>query len=58
MTMEEIVLAEIRKNIAAMPDEQRIQTEAIATTLRNVVTHGGPPAAYALALIGAEMAAE
>lgn len=58
MTSEQIVLAEIRKNIAAMPDEQRIRTEAIATTLRNIVKCGGEEAHFALALIGAELAAD
>lgn len=57
MTQEEATLAEIKKHIAALPSDERIQVEVIARTVRNIVQHGGSHAALAFALVGAEMAA-
>ena len=58
MTGEQIVLAEIRKNLAGLDEDTRIKIEAIAQTLRGIVRLGGDEARFALALIGAEMAAQ
>jgi hypothetical protein len=52
------MLAEIRKNIAELGDDARIRIESMAQTVRNVVNVGGDEGRYALALVGAELAAE
>ena len=56
MTTEQIVLAEIRKNIGELGNEQRIRVGAIAQIIRDIAE--GEDGMYALALVGAELAAE
>lgn len=56
MTQEESTLNEIRKHIATQSEDDRIRIEAIARTLRNIIT-ADEHAGLAFALVGAEMAA-
>lgn len=57
MTTEEIVLAEIRKNISEMLGADRARVEMLADTIRHGVQANGALGRFALALVGAEMAA-
>ena len=57
MTPEKIALYEIREMIETLPEEDRIRVQAIAMTLRNILTDG-PLAMMAFALVGAEQAAK
>ena len=56
MTDEEQVLAKIRAMVAALPHDDRIQVEAIATTLRSILRIDRC-ATLAYSLVGAELAA-
>lgn len=58
MTPEQLVLAEVKAQVEAMPADDRIVVLAVACTLRNIIATGGDNARMALALIGAELAAE
>ena len=56
MTSEEHTLRLIREHIATLPEATRVQTEAIAVTLRTLV-QSALAGELALALVGAELAA-
>lgn len=56
MTTEEIVLKEVRKNIAEMSNDDQIAIAVRAATLRNIV-NADQWAPMAFALVGAELAA-
>jgi hypothetical protein len=58
VTDEEQTLLVIRGTIAGMPEEDQIRVKAIAETFRNALKAGGGHAAMALALVGAEQAAQ
>lgn len=55
MTTEEIVLAEIRKNIKEMSMDDQIRIECIAGTLRGILK-ADSLSGMAFALVGAEAA--
>lgn len=57
MTPEKIVLYEIKEAIEQLPEADRIQVEAIAVTIRNMLK-ADQRAYMALALVGAEEAAK
>jgi len=57
-TDDHATLEAIRAEIARMSPNERIHVEAIASTLRNVLKAGGADAQIALALVGAELAAD
>jgi hypothetical protein len=56
-TAQKLVLHEVRQEIEQLPVENRIRIEAIARTLRNLLSQD-PHAAMAFALVGAEEAAK
>lgn len=56
-TPEVLTLMQMRAVVANLPDDDRIRTEAIATTIRGILQLGGSHATMALALVGAELAA-
>lgn len=58
MITEQLLLAEIKSQIDALSEDDRIKVRCIVSTLRNVLAAGGNHARMAIALIGAEMAAE
>jgi len=58
MTDEEQTLLMIRGTIASLPEEEQIRVKAIAETFRNALKAGGGYASIALALVGAEQAAQ
>lgn len=58
MTDEEQTLLLIRGTIAGMSEDDQIRVKSIAETIRNVLKAGGGHAAMALALVGAEQAAQ
>lgn len=58
MTDEEQTLLVIRGAIAGMSEDDQIRVKAIAETFRNALKAGGGYAAMALALVGAEQAAQ
>lgn len=58
MTEEEKTLLVIRRTIAGLPEDDQIQVKAVAETLRNSLKAGGAHAVLALALVGAEQAAQ
>ncbi len=58
MNEEEQTLLVIRGTIAGMPEDDQIRVKSIAQTLRNVLEAGGAHAQLALALVGAEQAAQ
>jgi len=58
MTPEQETLVAIRFGIDAMPEDDRIRVMCIAATIRNATKSGGQHGAFALALIGAEYAAD
>lgn len=57
MTDEEQTLAEVRAEIAKLPEEDQLKVMAIAMTLRNIIK-ANSHAPIALGLVGAEMAAQ
>lgn len=58
MTQNEIVLADVRDEIAKLPEDGRIRVEAIACTFRNCIALDPLHAGMAMALVGAEQAAK
>lgn len=58
VTAEEQTLQVIRNAISEMPKDEQARIETFATTLRYMVKAGGACGSIALALVGAEMAAE
>jgi hypothetical protein len=58
MTDEEQTLLLIRGTVAGMPEDDQIKVKAIAETFRNALKAGGGHASLALALVGAEQAAQ
>lgn len=53
-----VQLLMIKGVISELPQEQQDKINAIATTFRNVIAANGDLGAVALALVGAELAAE
>jgi len=58
MTHEETTLEQIRNVVAKLPLEQRELTETVAAQIRCLLDCNPGPAHIALALVGAELAAE
>lgn len=58
MTDDEQTVLLIRGTIAGLPEDDQIRVKAIAETFRNALKAGGGHAALALALVGAEQAAQ
>jgi len=58
MTDEQATLEQIRSVVAKLPIEQREQTESVAAQIRCLLDCNPGPAHIALALVGAELAAE
>ena len=58
MTDQEQVLIEIRAAIAQMPERQKWQTEVLVDIIRTLITANKAEGRMALALVGAEQAAE
>ena len=59
MTKEQIVLAEIKKNIRELSAADAEAVEELAAFFRmNIKRAGSPVGPYAIALVGAQMSAE
>jgi hypothetical protein len=58
MTAEQYALMLIRGAIASAPDEEQNKIRTAAEQLRSLIAANGEPGKVALALVGAELAAE
>lgn len=58
MNQEQIVLLIIKDTVSKAPPDERAKIEAAAEKLRAVVAESGAWGSVALALVGAEMAAQ
>lgn len=58
MTQDEIVLAIIRDTVQQMPEDERAKVTAAADELRTILALNAPWGNVALALVGAELAAQ
>jgi hypothetical protein len=54
---DKALVADMRRDLAAMPEEQRQRIEQLAEVFRRAVREAGPVGYCALGLVGAEAAA-